>query len=96
MSGTLISLSLSVRPRNASAIRRRNRSRNCWNASSKPPPNPGDIVFDPFCGCGTALDAAHGLGRRWVGIDLTVLALEPMERRLRERHGLVPKVDYHH
>ncbi len=57
--------------------------------------NPGDIVFDPFCGCGTALDAAHGLKRRWVGIDLTVLALEPMERRLRERHGLVPKVDYH-
>ena len=60
------------------------------NASSKP----GDIVFDPFCGCGTALDAAHGLQRHWVGIDLTVLALEPMERRLRERHGLVPKVDY--
>ena len=56
--------------------------------------NPGDIVFDPFCGCGTALDAAHGLGRHWVGIDLTVLALEPMERRLRERHGLHPKVDY--
>ncbi len=56
--------------------------------------NPGDIIFDPFCGCGTALDAAHGLGRRWVGIDLTVLALEPMEQRLRERHGLAPKVDY--
>ena len=54
----------------------------------------GDIVFDPFCGCGTALDAAHGLQRHWVGIDLTVLALEPMERRLRERHGLRPKVDY--
>ena len=56
--------------------------------------NPGDIIFDPFCGCGTALDAAHGLDRHWVGIDLTVLALEPMERRLRERHGLTPKVDY--
>ena len=56
--------------------------------------NPGDIVFDPFCGCGTALDAAHGLKRKWVGIDLTVLALEPMERRLRERHGLRAKVDY--
>ena len=57
--------------------------------------NPGDIVFDPFCGCGTTLDAAHGLQRKWVGIDLTVLALEPMERRLRERHGLRAKVDYH-
>ena len=56
--------------------------------------NPGDIVFDPFCGCGTALDAAHGLNRHWVGIDLTVLALEPMERRLRERHNLIRKVDY--
>ena len=56
--------------------------------------HPEDIVFDPFCGCGTALDAAHGLGRHWVGIDLTVLALEPMERRLRERHGLRAKVDY--
>ncbi len=56
--------------------------------------NPGDIVLDPFCGCGTALDAAHGLSRHWVGIDLTVLALEPMERRLRERHGLRPKTDY--
>ena len=56
--------------------------------------HPGDIIFDPFCGCGTALDAAHGLDRHWVGIDLTVLALEPMERRLRERHGLAPKVDY--
>jgi len=56
--------------------------------------NPGDIVFDPFCGCGTALDAAHGLNRNWVGIDLTVLALEPMERRLHERHGLRPQTDY--
>jgi len=56
--------------------------------------HPGDIVFDPFCGCGTALDAAHGLNRRWVGIDLTVLALEPMERRLSERYQLRPRVDY--
>ena len=56
--------------------------------------NPGDIVFDPFCGCGTTVDAAHGLGRQWVGIDLTVLALEPMARRLRERYELLPNVDY--
>ena len=32
---------------------------------------PGDIVVDPFCGCGTALVAAHNLGRKWVGIDIT-------------------------
>ena len=54
----------------------------------------GEIVFDPFCGCGTTLDAAHGLRRHWVGIDLTVLALEPMERRLQERHGLQLQRDY--
>ena len=57
--------------------------------------NPGEVVFDPFCGCGTALDAAQGLNRHWVGIDLTVLALEPMERRLQERHGLKLQTDYH-
>ena len=56
--------------------------------------DPGQIVFDPFCGCGTTIDAAHGLNRQWVGIDLTVLALESMERRLRERHGLEPRTDY--
>lgn len=60
----------------------------------KRPVNPGQIVFDPFCGCGTTIDAAHGLNRQWVGIDLTVFALEPMERRLRERHGLEPRTDY--
>ena len=56
--------------------------------------NPGDIVFDPFCGCGTTIDAAHGLNRHWSGIDLTVLALEPMERRLQQRHGLQANWDY--
>ena len=34
----------------------------------------GDIVLDPFCGCGTALDAAQRLGRRWIGIDAAVSA----------------------
>ena len=56
--------------------------------------DPGQIIFDPFCGCGTTIDAAHGLNRQWIGIDLTVLALEPMERRLRERHGLEPRTHY--
>lgn len=37
--------------------------------------DPGEVVFDPFCGCGTALDAVHELGRNWVCIDLTVLTL---------------------
>ncbi len=48
--------------------------------------NPGDVVFDPFCGCGTTLDAAEKLGRQWVGIDITHLAIGLIERRLKERY----------
>ena len=46
--------------------------------------NPGDLVLDPFCGCGTAVHAAEKLGRRWAGIDITYLAINLIERRLRE------------
>jgi site-specific DNA-methyltransferase (adenine-specific) len=45
--------------------------------------NPGDIVLDPFCGCGTAIHAAHRLGRQWLGIDITHLAISLIERRLK-------------
>ena len=44
--------------------------------------NEGDVVLDPFCGCGTAVVAAHRLGRRWVGIDITWLAVALMRSRL--------------
>ncbi|HEY8768791.1 MAG TPA: DNA methyltransferase [Dehalococcoidia bacterium] len=44
--------------------------------------NEGDIVLDPFCGCGTALIAAQKLGRKWVGIDITYLSIAVMESRL--------------
>ena len=44
--------------------------------------NPGDIILDPFCGCGTATGAAQKLGRRWVGIDITNLAITIMRKRL--------------
>jgi DNA modification methylase len=44
--------------------------------------NPGDVVLDPFCGCGTALIAAQKLGRRWIGIDITYLAVAVMRRRM--------------
>src|SRR5258708_7811735 len=37
--------------------------------------HPGDVVLDPFCGCGTAIAAAQKLGRRWIGIDITHLAI---------------------
>lgn len=46
--------------------------------------NPGDTVLDPFCGCGTAVHAAHKLGRQWVGIDVTHLAISLIERRLKD------------
>jgi len=46
--------------------------------------NPGDLVLDPFCGCGTTIHAAEKLGRRWIGIDVTHLAIGLIERRLRD------------
>lgn len=49
--------------------------------------NPGDVVLDPFCGCGTAVDAAQKLSRRWTGIDITHLAIGLIEKRLREGYG---------
>jgi DNA methylase/Restriction endonuclease len=44
--------------------------------------NKGDVVLDPFAGCGTALVAAHRLGRRWIGIDISPTAVRLMERRM--------------
>lgn len=44
--------------------------------------NPGDLVLDPFCGCGTTLHAAHGLDRRWIGIDVSVQAMTVVGDRL--------------
>lgn len=46
--------------------------------------NEGDMVLDPFCGCGTAVDAAQKLGRQWIGIDITHLAIGMIENRMRE------------
>jgi len=46
--------------------------------------NEGDIVLDPFCGCGTALVAAQKLNRRWIGIDITHLAITLMRNRLQD------------
>jgi adenine specific DNA methylase Mod len=52
--------------------------------------NPGDTVLDPFCGCGTAVHAAQKLGRNWVGIDVTHLAISLIERRLKDAFPDVP------
>lgn len=45
--------------------------------------NPGDVVLDPFCGCGTAVHAAERLGRAWIGIDITYLAIQVIEDRIK-------------
>ena len=50
------------------------------NASS----NEGDVILDPFCGCGTAIHAAQKLNRHWIGIDITHLAITLVEKRLRD------------
>ena len=50
------------------------------NASS----NEGDVVLDPFCGCGTAIAVAERLKRRWIGIDITHVAISLMKSRLRD------------
>lgn len=48
--------------------------------------NPGDVVLDPFCGCGTSIDAAQQLDRNWIGIDVTHYAITLIEERLKRRH----------
>ena len=53
--------------------------------------NPGDVVLDPFCGCGTTVHAAEKLGRKWIGIDVTHLAVGLIEKRLRDAF---PKVEF--
>ena len=55
--------------------------------------NPNEIVLDPFCGCGTAVHAAQKLGRRWIGIDITHLAISLIEKRLNDAFpGIVYEV----
>jgi len=45
--------------------------------------NHGDVLLDPFCGCGTAIAVAEKLGRHWIGIDITHLAINLIKKRLR-------------
>jgi len=49
--------------------------------------NEGDMVLDPFCGCGTTIAVAQRLNRRWIGIDVTCLAINLMRRRLESAFG---------
>ena len=53
--------------------------------------NRGDVVLDPFCGCGTTVHAAQKLKRRWIGIDVTHLAIALIERRMKQAF---PRIKY--
>ena len=53
----------------------------------------GGVVLDPFCGCGTTIHAAQKLGREWIGIDITHLAINLIKRRLNDAFpGIKPKI----
>ncbi len=54
----------------------------------------GNVVLDPFCGCGTAIAAAQKLGRRWIGIDITHLSIALQKYRLQDMFELVSGRDY--
>ncbi len=54
----------------------------------------GDVVLDPFCGCGSAVAAAEKLGRRWIGIDVTHLAVALIKNRLKTAFSLEPRLHY--
>ena len=57
--------------------------------------NPKDLVFDPFCGCATTIEAAHRLKRRWVGIDIAIHAIRRVAaKRLREQLALTEGRDF--
>lgn len=49
--------------------------------------DPGAVVLDPFCGCGTTVDAAQALGRPWIGIDITHLSIGLIKHRLAGRYS---------
>jgi len=49
--------------------------------------NVGDVVLDPFCGCGTTIAAAQQLKRKWIGIDITHLAINLIRTRLQDTYG---------
>lgn len=56
--------------------------------------DPGDVVFDPFCGCGTTIYAAHLAGRKWIGCDIAILSVRMVRDVLRKRYGVEEGRDY--
>ena len=58
--------------------------------------NAGDVVLDPFCGCGTTIDAAEELGRAWIGIDITQIAIATIKDRLVKRYKETKAIKFLH
>lgn len=56
--------------------------------------SPDDVVFDPFCGCGTTIYAAQELGRQWIGCDIAILSVKLVREVLIERYRLVEGAHY--
>ncbi len=56
--------------------------------------NPGDVILDPFAGCGTSIAAAQKLGRKWLGIDITHLGVALLKYRLKSMFDLEAGKDY--
>jgi site-specific DNA-methyltransferase (adenine-specific) len=54
----------------------------------------GGVILDPFCGCGTTISVAQREKRKWIGIDITHLAINLIKWRLKNQFGLEPKKDY--
>ena len=54
----------------------------------------GDVIFDPFCGCGTTIYAAHELNRKWIGCDIAILAVRLMRKNLIEKYRLSENVHF--
>jgi site-specific DNA-methyltransferase (adenine-specific) len=57
--------------------------------------NPGDLVLDPFCGCGTTIEACERLGRRWIGIDIAAKAVEITEERFGKLGIPAPEIEWY-
>lgn len=56
--------------------------------------NPGDVIFDPFCGCGTTIYAAEKLKREWIGCDVAILSIKMMREVLCTKYKLTEEKDF--
>ena len=92
MIGAILNIFM-VRMLRRSATRRKSPWR-CWSGSSKPAAIPATWCWTRSAGCGTTIDAAEKLGRDWIGIDVTQLAISLIKNRLQDTYGPRMKFDF--